>query len=311
MEIPLNILQWLGARLHKSFIAPLTESWWPVAAALGLTVLFLGFEAFLMGWRGSAFRRLLRPGPSARGDLFLYLAGELRLLPILIAVSCFGLPNLVTAVAWKTSHLNLLSRIENPLLQHLLYFVVFDFLMYWVHYLQHRVPFLWELHKFHHSAEEMNLITVDRSHPMEKALMAVMLALPMAILGVPASSFLLIVVVNRFLAQLHHSNFPWRFGWLGRWVFVSPHHHRIHHSVDPVHWDRNFAGQLVIFDRLFRTRYEGEVEPRAFGVDGGEYNRGLLSDMLAPYRAYARWVKGRLQQRGQGPQPGAVDTSPH
>jgi sterol desaturase/sphingolipid hydroxylase (fatty acid hydroxylase superfamily) len=50
-----------------------------------------------------------------------------------------------------------------------------DFGFYVSHYLLHKVPFLWEFHKVHHSAEVLNPITGFRSHPVDLVFDAVLM----------------------------------------------------------------------------------------------------------------------------------------
>jgi sterol desaturase/sphingolipid hydroxylase (fatty acid hydroxylase superfamily) len=49
-----------------------------------------------------------------------------------------------------------------------------DFALFFSHFLQHRIPWLWEFHKVHHSAEVMTLITVFRMHPVDNILVSSM-----------------------------------------------------------------------------------------------------------------------------------------
>jgi len=54
--------------------------------------------------------------------------------------------------------------------------------------------------------------------------------------------------VNQYLV---HSNLTTDYGWIGRWLLVSPRMHRLHHATDPKYYNKNFTFDLVLWDRLF------------------------------------------------------------
>jgi len=67
----------------------------------------------------------------------------------------------------------------------LLNLLAIDAAFFVAHYLQHRVPVLWEFHKTHHSAEVLTPFTVERMHPVDQLLNFTMAAmLPGAVAGV-------------------------------------------------------------------------------------------------------------------------------
>lgn len=137
---------------------------------------------------------------------------------------------------------------------------------YWVdHYLSHRIPVLWEFHKVHHTAEVLSPLTNFRMHPVDSVVFANILGIVLGITG-GVLSYLqlgspfevggtnLILVAFYFLTvHLQHSH-VWiaTTGLLGR-VILSPAHHQIHHSDNPIHFDKNFGSCLSIWDWLFGT----------------------------------------------------------
>jgi sterol desaturase/sphingolipid hydroxylase (fatty acid hydroxylase superfamily) len=151
------------------------------------------------------------------------------------------------------------------------------------HTLKHRIPALWELHKTHHSAEVLTPLTNFRVHPVDSIILwnnlALVTGLAMGLaqyaLGKSVESFtldgqnVLMILYIYLTAQLQHTQFwiPMR-GWLGR-VFMSPAHHQIHHSTNPVHFNRNMGASLAIWDWLFGTLAIPEKEPQKikFGAD--------------------------------------------
>jgi hypothetical protein len=89
-------------------------------------------------------------------------------------------------------------------------------------------------------------------------------------------------------------------GRMPRWfeaVFNTPSHHRVHHATNPVYLDRNYAGALIVWDRLFRTfqpeldgeriRYGIVRQLGTFGVMWSVFHEwaGMLKDFaVAPLR---------------------------
>lgn len=139
---------------------------------------------------------------------------------------------------------------------------------YWVdHYLKHRVPFLWELHKLHHTADVLTPLTNFRNHPIDNIVFGYMLAFFIGgasgllgwLYGRNAETFsidgknILFLLFLWTIGHLQHSEFwiPFRGVW-GR-LILSPAHHQIHHSDDPQHFNRNLGSVLAVWDWMFGT----------------------------------------------------------
>jgi sterol desaturase/sphingolipid hydroxylase (fatty acid hydroxylase superfamily) len=155
-------------------------------------------------------------------------------------------------------------------------------LAYWVdHYLSHRIPLLWEFHKVHHTAEVLSPITNFRVHPVDSVVFYNIVGLFLGTTGGALSYLQLgsafvvgganaIFVAFIFVTvHLQHSH-VWiaATGPLGR-VILSPAHHQIHHSDNPIHFDKNFGGCLSLWDWLFGTLHmpERQRERLNFGVE--------------------------------------------
>ncbi len=165
-------------------------------------------------------------------------------------------------------------------------FVVKDFSSYWVHWLFHKVPFLWRFHKVHHSARVLNPITQYRIHPIElvannlKGLVVFGVVTGIfdflsngkfsiyTIFGVNVLGFLFLTLG----ANLRHSHVKLKYpSWLENYL-ISPVQHQIHHSDDPQHFDRNFGSVLAIWDRLFGSLIKSKgIQRIRFGL-GKEEN---------------------------------------
>ncbi|HZP77377.1 MAG TPA: sterol desaturase family protein [Pseudolabrys sp.] len=165
----------------------------------------------------------------------------------------------------------------------LVLFLAYEF-GYWVdHYLKHRVPVLWELHKVHHTAEVLTPLTTFRVHPLDTWIFGNILAVSIALANgvmhyafgdtayqyaLSGTNILLIVFVHIYV-HLQHSHVWIAFrGLLGR-VFLSPAHHQVHHSTNPVHFNKNLGSCLAVWDWLFGTLHvpAKEREKLTFGVE--------------------------------------------
>lgn len=148
--------------------------------------------------------------------------------------------------------------------------LVWDFAATWAHYLKHRIPFLWEFHKVHHSAAVLGPLTAMRRHPVEliasHAITGLVLAaggmLWLALFGLPGSALkvgglVLGVWIWRVLGyNLRHMHLWIEFGPFWRRWLMSPAHHMVHHSNHPEHHDTNFGHIFTFWDRLFGTLYD-------------------------------------------------------
>jgi sterol desaturase/sphingolipid hydroxylase (fatty acid hydroxylase superfamily) len=146
----------------------------------------------------------------------------------------------------------------------------FDTANFFAHYLQHRIPALWEFHKVHHSAEVLTPITVLRMHPVDDIVTATTHALGFGLAngvflhlyGGPATQvsvlgtnvFFFIYFVCAY--HLRHSHIWVMFPKGVREIFSSPALHLIHHSKAEHHWDKNFAPVFTFWDWLFGTLYQ-------------------------------------------------------
>jgi sterol desaturase/sphingolipid hydroxylase (fatty acid hydroxylase superfamily) len=142
-------------------------------------------------------------------------------------------------------------------------FLLDDFAYYWMHRLSHHVNVLWAGHVVHHSSEEFNLTVALRQSSLH-GFMSWLFYIPLAFLGVPATMWFICHSLNLVYQFWIHTREIDRLGPL-ELVLNTPSHHRVHHGVNPEYQDRNFAGTLIVWDRLFGT-FEPEVAPPVYGI---------------------------------------------
>ena len=259
--------------------------------ALLMTLIALFIDCYVLGYEKSAIKRLLNPSLSARSDLFLYLFSFLGLMRIFSIFFTLGL--LYFFPKWVDLYLgvDLQVQFESPIVHLFFFFVLQDFIEYWRHRWAHRISWWWQLHKVHHSALEFNVITVARSHPVELALGSIIAYIPMSLIGMGIESYLIIKIFYSLQGKLQHSMIHWRWGWIGKYVFISPIDHRIHHSCMKEHWDKNFGHITPLWDRIFGTWYDGNVINEEITVTDNYLNKkGFVLDMIESYKKFLQFM---------------------
>lgn len=133
--------------------------------------------------------------------------------------------------------------------------VLMDALIYWQHRLFHTVPWLWRLHRVHHSDPELDVSSAVRFHPVEILLSLAIKALSIWLLGIPVLAVLLFDALLNGFAMFNHTNVHIRdkFDQLLRLFVVTPDMHRIHHSRTSQEANSNYGFCLSIWDRLFQS----------------------------------------------------------
>lgn len=145
----------------------------------------------------------------------------------------------------------------------LLCFLGVDFCYYWFHRSSHEINFLWAAHVVHHQSEEYNLGVALRQSAFQGAFSWIFY-LPLALIGFPPLVFGVVVSLNTLYQFWIHTQLIGRLGPLEH-VLNTPSHHRVHHGQNPQYIDRNHAGTLIIWDKLFGT-FEPEREKVIYGV---------------------------------------------
>jgi sterol desaturase/sphingolipid hydroxylase (fatty acid hydroxylase superfamily) len=128
-------------------------------------------------------------------------------------------------------------------------FVAMDGCNWFAHLANHRVRMLWRFHEVHHSQEDMNVLTVFRTHPFIHVSYLIALVPGIVLVANGALPTALLVAYGGVVA-FAHSNTNLGFGPLER-VFVSPNFHRIHHQLDGPQ-DVNLGFALTIWDQMFK-----------------------------------------------------------
>lgn len=146
-----------------------------------------------------------------------------------------------------------------------LLFFADDFTYYWYHRLAHRVRLLWSEHVNHHSSEHYNLSTALRQSTLGPVFTFVYW-LPLAWLGFHPAAIAVQFGLNLLYQFWIHTETVGQLGWFEK-IFNTPSHHRVHHGSNGIYLDRNYAGILILWDRLFGTFQPERIDvPVRYGL---------------------------------------------
>lgn len=139
-----------------------------------------------------------------------------------------------------------------------LIFLLDDFAYYWSHRIGHRSRFFWASHVVHHSSREYNLSTALRQ-TWTGGFFTFIFWSWIALLGFHPVMILFQMGISLLYQYWIHTEL---IGKMPKWfeaVFNTPSHHRVHHGSNPLYLDKNHAGILIIWDKLFGT-FQPELE---------------------------------------------------
>lgn len=156
-----------------------------------------------------------------------------------------------------------LFQLEKSWLYWLGLFLLVDFAYYWAHRMSHEINLFWGGHVVHHQSEDYNLSVALRQSSLQ-VVWTFGFSLPIALLGFDTWDFALISSLNTLYQFWIHTETIGKMGWF-EYIFNTPSHHRVHHGRDPKYIDKNHAGSLIIWDRMFGTFQEEEEKP-TYGI---------------------------------------------
>ena len=141
--------------------------------------------------------------------------------------------------------------------QLLLVIFLYSFLRYSVHRIQHKVPFLWELHSYHHSVTDLRASNTFVSHPIDYSLRNVLPPVILGVVGFDPVAILFGAGILNTASTFSHCGAGLHAGWLN-YVFVTPEIHRWHHAATVPEGHKfsvNYGVGFCLWDRIFGTFY--------------------------------------------------------
>jgi sterol desaturase/sphingolipid hydroxylase (fatty acid hydroxylase superfamily) len=168
--------------------------------------------------------------------------------------------------------------------------VWWDFAYYWNHRFQHEVRSMWAIHVVHHSSEHYNLSTALRQPVAGAFGVWVPYGLP-AVFGVRPNIIETSRALNLIYQYWIHTDTIRTLG-VGEEVLNTPSHHRVHHGVNKQYIDRNHAGILITWDRLFGTfrREQPDTDPVVYGLTKNVQSYNWFTVATHEYRDMFREV---------------------
>jgi sterol desaturase/sphingolipid hydroxylase (fatty acid hydroxylase superfamily) len=140
-----------------------------------------------------------------------------------------------------------------------------DFSYYWFHRISHSSRYFWASHVVHHSSMKYNLGTALRQTWTGNITGAFIFWLWLPLVGfspVAVMTMQAISLLYQFWIHTEHIN---KFPAPIEFIFNTPSHHRVHHGSDLDYLDKNHAGILIIWDRMFGT-FQREHSRPTYGL---------------------------------------------
>jgi sterol desaturase/sphingolipid hydroxylase (fatty acid hydroxylase superfamily) len=179
--------------------------------------------------------------------------------------------------------------------------VAVDLWSYLVHRAQHKFPVLWAMHSLHHSAEALSAVTGARHFWLEGVISTAVLPVVAIVFKIPPEVATVVTWLWLLPDGLSHLNIRLSLGRFALWL-NNPQYHRIHHSVEAQHRDKNFCKMLPLFDVIFGTAWKpGKNEFPMTGLVPHERATGVLDGIIWPvrHRLPVQRMKRLLLQTGQ------------
>lgn len=194
-------------------------------------------------------------------------------------------------VQWCNKHsFGVLNLFDAPLwLECLLGLFLLDFVgAYLIHFLEHKVKWMWRFHAIHHMDKQVDATTANRHHPVESIFRLVFTLLAVIITGPPMWLVMLYQSLSVLLSQFNHANMalPSGLDRLISWVLVSPNMHKVHHHFQMPFTDSNYGNIFSLWDNLLRTRKHLDTSSIIYGLDSA-YERNeadAIEQLVLPFQ---------------------------
>jgi sterol desaturase/sphingolipid hydroxylase (fatty acid hydroxylase superfamily) len=174
---------------------------------------------------------------------------------------------LVLSAVWTWVYQFRLFDIPNASWAIALCFVLDDLRYYWLHRIAHERRLFWATHVVHHSSQHYNLTTALRQTWTGGIMNGLIFTTPLVFIGFHPAMIAFAFGLNLIYQFWIHTEIIDKMPRWFEWLFNTPSHHRVHHATNPRYLDANYAGVLMIWDRMFGTFVpeEASEKPR-YGI---------------------------------------------
>ena len=141
---------------------------------------------------------------------------------------------------------------------------------YLVHFIQHKVPWMWKFHLVHHSDMNVDVTTGLRHHPGETVFRIIFTIIGVFVSGASIGMVMLYQSLSVLFAHITHANIniPKKIDYILSYVLVTPNMHKIHHHYEMPLTDSNYGNIFSIWDRLFNTfSFINKQKSVVYGID--------------------------------------------
>ena len=170
------------------------------------------------------------------------------------------------------NNLGLLNWITMPLwLQMIVGVMLLDFFgAYLVHWVEHKVRFMWKFHLVHHSDTTVDVTTGLRHHPGEAVFRMIFTIMGVIIVGAPIWIVFLYQTCSAAFTHFNHANIqmPKKLDRALSFLFVTPYMHKVHHHYTQPLTDTNYGNIFSVWDRALGTFAQVEdTKELVYGID--------------------------------------------
>lgn len=170
-------------------------------------------------------------------------------------------------------------------------FFLDDFAYYWFHRMNHEVRLFWAGHVNHHSSQYLNYATALRQGVGERA-HKYLFWMWIPLLGFDGVMMFTMMAANLIYQFFTHTELVKKLPWPIEYIFNTPSHHRAHHASNIRYLDRNHAGVLIIWDRMFGTfAEEVDSEKPIYGLTSNIETNNIPEVVLHEYKSIWRDVR--------------------
>jgi sterol desaturase/sphingolipid hydroxylase (fatty acid hydroxylase superfamily) len=146
---------------------------------------------------------------------------------------------------------------------YILCIIALDFSRYWSHRLTHVNRFWWATHVTHHNSKKYNLSVAFRLGWTQH--IKFIFFIPIVLMGFDPVLFFICHQIEVLYQFWIHTEYIRKLPAPMEYIFVTPSHHRVHHSTNDKYLDKNFGSTFIIWDRLFGT-FQAEEEQTLYGI---------------------------------------------
>lgn len=169
-----------------------------------------------------------------------------------------------------------------------------DFSFYWCHRFSHQIRFLWASHMVHHSSEEFTFSAAVRASWTNNISGTFLFWAWMPLIGIEPSMVLFLKTASiAYQFWLHTETINKMPKWFEA-VFNTPSHHRVHHGSDVEYLDKNHAGTLIIWDKLFGT-YQLETHKPSYGLT---HNINSFNPLVVEFHEWKNLMNDLKKSKG-------------